>query len=225
MDKTGTNLPSYAKRAGSRTSRRGFLLMAGGLGLIGAAAWFDRAGRAPTEPYHLIEEPLAHQGHQVDFWFVWGCPHCESFSVLLDNWEAAKGGAVIVNKKAWPLVSSAMAAQTRQDRIKYAAIHSVMSDWGLGDRSFADLSVLAREGGLTADRVNAILEEQRADVDEFWRQYQEHGPKFVNTLTEEALQAGIRMTPTLVVGGRYRIEPSRAIGHQDMLRIAEGLLA
>jgi len=203
--------------------RRKFNLLVTVCALTGAsgiqAEGFDIQGKydrivpnQPTEtPQGVIEV--------VDV-FGYRCPHCFNYLPVLEGFEQQIPADVQVRH---------MPAIFRKD-------------WELPARAFYTAELL----GITQKMHRPIFEAMHVDkraMDDVasWRQlFVDHGVSaedFDKTFKSFAVESGIRKsvvmqgrygvsgTPSMIVNGKYRISPGVAGGFENMIKIAEGLIA
>ncbi len=203
--------------------RRKFNLLVTVCALTGAsgihAEGFDIEGKydriVPNQPTETPEGVI----EVVDV-FGYRCPHCFSFLPVLDEFERQIPADVQV--RHMPVI--------------------FRKDWEVPARAFYTAELL----GVTEKMHRPIFEALHVDKRSMdgvgsWRQlFVDHGVSaedFDKTFKSFAVESGMRKsrvmqgrygvsgTPSLIVNGKYRISPGAAGGFENMIKIAEGLIA
>lgn len=161
--------------------------------------------------------PLAGRIEVVEVFGYW-CHHCANFQPPLSAWKRKLPADV-----RFTYVPAVFSAGDAFARAYFAAEH-----FGVLDKTHDALYPAIHVTGLLA---------QNASVDEIARYYGQQGfdaakmqaymqsPQVdakLQRAREFALRSGVEGTPTLIVNGRYRVQPRN---HEDALRITSQLVA
>ncbi|HEY6898475.1 MAG TPA: thiol:disulfide interchange protein DsbA/DsbL [Rhodocyclaceae bacterium] len=197
------------------------LIAALSLGLIAAAA-----GAAPVEgkDYTVVNPALPSDTPgkiEVVEFFWYGCPHCAHFEPILNQWAKKLPKDAVLRPVPAPLNPS----------------------WVAGAKLFYALDALGQEGKLRDSIFTAIhetsefspndernfptwLAKKGVDAAKFSEVY---GSFTIQSKLQRAGQlarsAGISGTPSIVIGGRYRIDQPAGMPPQQFAELADFLVA
>ena len=153
------------------------------------------------------------------FWY--GCVHCFHFEPVLRAWQANQGDDVYV------IGSPAM----WNERMKtHAQAYYTAKALGVSDKLdeplFAALNTPPRPKLDSEDELAAFFAEYGVDEKDFRKAFNSFGvASQVRQADARARSTAIEGTPELLVNGKYRISGSLAGGQEEMLEVAEFLIA
>jgi thiol:disulfide interchange protein DsbA len=172
--------------------------------LVGCAAKTDEPGAAvvPTfaegEHYTHLAEPLPDNVAPVLLYFYYGCTSCKALALPLAEWSQSEG----VNMGLVPVHDDSQLVDAA--RVFHALAVSGAGDrYVLGYDLFQDQNI-SLQGG---ERINAYLDRYQVNQNDFWQAWRSEAveKRLVGSywLTRAA---GVRITPSFVVQGRYKVE-------------------
>ncbi len=153
------------------------------------------------------------------FWY--GCVHCFHFEPVLRAWQARQGEDVYV------LGSPAMWNERMKTHAQayYAAQALGVSD-KLDEPLFAALNTPPRPKLDSEDELAAFFAKYGVADEDFRKAFNSFGvASQVRQADARARSTAIEGTPELLVNGKYRISGSLAGGQEEMLDVAEYLIA
>ncbi len=216
------------KNPARRRFAKGALLIGAGLMVMaGAGAMMtggDNAVRVSADPLapfqegvHFVEinKPFDVGHNHVREWMSWGCVHCATFEPVLKQWLAERGSSVVFERSAAPGSKSWNT---------YAAMYEVAASLGDIEKMHPQFMDAVQRKQLDGDTANAILTAAGVDPNTFWERMETTGEAYVKGLMEDARRSGIPGTPTMVIGGRYRILTNKIKSFEEMLEIADYLI-
>lgn len=216
-----------ARRCFARTA---MLIGASLMLMAGAGAMIDSRGEnapvrvvadalAPYQEgvhYAVLEQPYDVGSNHVREWMSWGCVHCAHFEPIVKAWLNKQGGAVVFERTAAP---GSKAWNT------YAAMYEVAASLGDIEKMHPQFMEAVQEKQLDGGTVDGILTAAGVDPKVFWSRMESTGEATVKALMGDARRSGVLGTPTLVVGGRYRVLTDELKSFEEMLDVAEFLIA
>jgi thiol:disulfide interchange protein DsbA len=178
--------------------------------------------------YLLMEKPVATVVDapkvEVTEIFRFGCPACYHFELLLQKWQPNEHVSLVQVPVVWDNVTAA-----------HAGVYFTGLDMGLGSETKMALFKAIHEvedkkaGQMAAtsmDGIVALFESigvDRAQV-EAALQNQAIGDQ-INASGKRAYEMAIEGTPEIIVDGRYRVTTDSAGGFENMLKVADYLVA
>ncbi|MCV6613809.1 MAG: thiol:disulfide interchange protein DsbA/DsbL [Cellvibrionaceae bacterium] len=180
--------------------------------------------------YSELEVPLKTGSDkiQVEEFFSYGCGHCFKFEPLMKKWKKtlADDVEVVQTPVAWQLVEPGHRAYGQVvlakayyigkalkvlDKVHEPIFEGIFTERkNLGDE--AELAKVFEAAGVPAEKFNKV-------VNSFGINTQ------VRMANARARGAKVSGTPEIVVDGRYRISSRQAGSHENMLKVANFLVA
>lgn len=187
------------------------------------------AGAAPFEAgrdYQVLDpvQPTEVEPGQVEVreFFSYACPHCFTFRPKLHDYLAGEAPEAVAlvrvpvtfGRQQWAVLAKAYyAAQEMEvlDTMHQAIFRAIHVDkQRIGD--VADLKAVAEANGVNGDDFAKRI----------------NGSMLVDMKSRRAGQAvrnyGVRSTPTVVVAGKYRVNPRSAGSHERMIQVIDYLV-
>jgi protein dithiol oxidoreductase (disulfide-forming) len=185
------------------------------------------AGTAMAEPfregehYQRIGTPVSVSGDRVEVIeaFAYPCPACRNFLPHIKAWEDEQDGNVdfrrlpIALQRGWDLFARAYytAQVMGVDDGAHEAMFRALHDERRQFRSFDDVAAFYADYGV--DKADFVATSQSFAVDSRMRQN--------NNLVR---QYGIRSTPTMIVHGKWRVQPNSFDSYQQMVEAVQYLV-
>ncbi|QOC22332.1 thiol:disulfide interchange protein DsbA/DsbL [Wenzhouxiangella sp. AB-CW3] len=173
------------------------------------------------EHYHRVVTPVSVSGEQVEVVeaFAYPCPACRNFLPHIKAWEEELDDNVnfrrlpVALQRGWDLFARAYyTAQVMDiDSAAHEALFNALHDEGRQFQSFDDIADFYAEFGVEAEEF--LNTSESFAVDSRMRQNR-------NLIR----QFGIRSTPTMIVHGKWRVQPNRFDSYQDMLEAVQYLV-
>ncbi len=185
------------------------------------------AGSAMAEPfregehYQRIGTPVSVSGDRVEVIeaFAYPCPACRNFLPHIESWEKEQDGNV--DFRRLPI--------------------ALQRGWDLFARAYYTAQVMGIDEGAHEAMFRALHDERRQfrsfdDVAEFYTNFGVEKEAFLNTSESFAVdsrmrqnrnlvrQFGIRSTPTVIVHGKWRVQPNSFDSYQQMVEAVQYLV-
>jgi len=185
------------------------------------------AGSAMAEPFRegehfqRIGTPVSVSTERVEVIeaFAYPCPACRNFLPHITSWEEEQAGTVEFSRL--PI--------------------ALQRGWDLFARAYYTAQVMGVDEGAHEAMFNALHDERRQfrsfdDVAEFYTDFGVEKEAFLNTAESFAVdsrmrqnrnlvrQYGIRSTPTMIVHGKWRVQPNNFDSYQQMLEAVQYLV-
>ena len=173
--------------------------------------------------YMAIEEPVkVVKGDKIEvmevFWY--GCPHCNQFSPVFEEWAKTQADDVAVEHTP---------AMWNKSMIAHAKIFYTAKALRLQKKMHKevfDAMHIGKKKLQNSNQIYALFEKHGVDKDTFDKTYDSFGVKSqVQQANTRARSYGITGTPELVVNGKYRISSRTAGSQADMMKVVEYLIA
>jgi thiol:disulfide interchange protein DsbA len=173
--------------------------------------------------YTLIDPPLYTPKGKIEVieFFSYGCPHCNEFHPLLDDWAAKLPKDVVVrrvpitfHRLPWERLSRiyfALEAMGQIDRLNGAVFKSLHEERFVinSDEAAIDWAVKhGLDGKKFGDMLNSFSVQSK-----------------VQQADQEAASARIQGVPALVVDGRWLLNNQAAGSNEELLRRVDALVA
>lgn len=173
--------------------------------------------------YRVLSQPVQHDTHgkilvQEIFWY--GCPHCYALEPSFEKWRAQQPKDVEVSL----LPATLGKTWTEHARAYYAAV-----DLGIINKTHDAFFNAIQRGGQTLVAPN--------DIANFYSHYGVTKKQVLDTLSSFGLSNQINQahsevlgyqvlgTPTIVVDGKYVIDPQSAGGLENMLNVTDHVIS
>jgi len=195
--------------------------------LLGAATACGAQTPPPSEAYtvgrdYFLIEPSqpTSSGDKIEVIEVFGysCSHCASFQPLVSTWKA---------KLSADVSFTYMPAMFGGIWENFARAYYTAETMGILERSHEEMfKAVHLERSITS----------AADIPAFYAKYGVNAQEFAATMGSFAVNAkaaraqqqvpryGVSGTPTMVVAGKYRVEPGEINSHERMLQIVDYLV-
>ncbi|MDT8409449.1 MAG: thiol:disulfide interchange protein DsbA/DsbL [Wenzhouxiangellaceae bacterium] len=196
------------------------------LALLVGALTFTTAGAQSFQEgvdYERISGPdVSDDNSTVEVVEVFGylCPHCRSFQPFVSSWEQQLPEQVEFSR---------LPVSFSPSWEPFARAYHTASSMDIIDQSHEALFV-------------ALHDERKqfgsmSDLAEFHAQFDVDAKEFESTSKSFAVESrmrmgnaqigkwGVRSTPTLVINGKYRVSPQRGKTFEDMLKVADFVIA
>ncbi len=185
------------------------------------------AGSAMAEPfregehYQRISSPVSVSGERVEVIeaFAYPCPACRNFLPHISSWEEEQDETV--DFRRLPI--------------------ALQRGWDLFARAYYTAEVMGVDHGAHEAMFRALHDERRQfrsfdDVAEFYTDFGVEKEAFLNTSQSFAVdsrmrqnrnqvrQLGIRSTPTMIVHGKWRVQPNSFDSYQQMIEAVQYLV-
>lgn len=152
------------------------------------------------------------------FWY--GCPHCNDFRPVFDQWKKRQGADVDVQHQPamWNrrMVTHASIFYTAKSLGKLDAMH----------KDIFDAMHIKRERLQKESEIYALFAKQNVSKEDFDKAYNSFQVKTAVRRADSTAKAyGITGTPELVVNGKYRISVNMTGSQGKMLDVAQYLIA
>lgn len=157
---------------------------------------------------------------EVGEFFWYGCAHCYSFEPVLKSWvkqlpedvyfrgiPAMWGGAMELHARAFYAAQSLGESEELND-----AIFSAMNVDGKALKSEDEIAEIFVQHGVPEDKFHSVFNSFGVDSQ-------------IRQASAVARGAKISGTPAMMINGKYLISPRKAGSFQDMLKIADHLIA
>lgn len=184
-----------------------------------AAAQEYREGEHYTRLTEPVSAPRAGKIEVAEI-FSYACGHCFNFESLIERWKADLPGDV--NFVRWHVKwdrmteNLARALYTAQALRVMDTVHPAL---------FQAIH-LERKRVQNQKQIGEIFVKHGVDLETFNKTFSSFGITSQVTQGDARIKgAKIRGTPSLLVDGRYVIEARSGIGHEEMLKIADYLIA
>jgi len=198
------------------------------LGFATACSAQTPSAAAPAETYregidyHLVEpaQPTS-SGERIEVIEVFGysCSHCATFQPLVSAW-----------KKSLPadVAFSYMPAQFGGIWENFARAYYTAETMGILDKTHEEMFK-----NVHVDRAIRSAE----DIPAFYAKHGVNAQEFAATMSSFAVNAkvgrsqqqvpryGVTGTPSMIVAGKYRVEPGQVNSHERMLKVVDFLIA
>lgn len=162
----------------------------------------------PGEPIEVIEF----------FWY--GCGACYRFAPMIEEWKTQLGDNVTFRR-----VPAAFNPRWQSHSQAFYTAESL----GVTDAVHGEIFTAIHQRGNMLDSreaVQALFVEQGVDADEFRSAWGSFGvDSQLRRATSLARTYQVRATPSIVVGGHYVSDPGSAGGLQELLDLADHLIA
>jgi protein dithiol oxidoreductase (disulfide-forming) len=185
------------------------------------------AGSAMAEPfregehYQRIATPMSVSGDRVEVIeaFAYPCPACRNFLPHIASWEVEQDGNVdfrrlpIALQRGWDLFARAYytAQVMGVDKGAHEAMFRALHDQRRQFRSFDDVADFYSDFGVEKEAF--LNTSQSFAVDSRMRQNR-----------NQVRQFGIRSTPTVIVHGKWRVQPNSFDSYQQMIEAVQYLV-
>ena len=173
------------------------------------------------EHYHRIGNPVSTAKDKVEVVeaFAYPCPACRNFLPHITAWE-----------------------ENLDEHVEFRRLPiALQRGWDLFARAYYTAEVMGLDQDAHKAMFHALHDEQRQfrsfdDVAEFYSDFGVEKDAFLNTAQSFAVdsrmrqnrnqvrQLGIRSTPTMVVQGKWRIQPGAFDSYQDMIEAVQYLV-
>ncbi|MDU8351223.1 hypothetical protein RYA05_04840 [Pseudomonas syringae pv. actinidiae] len=205
-------------------------VIAGALGLalaIGAVAGtyaFIERGSHHSERfvegthYKILDKPYEAQPYQVDNFYWLNCSACHMFEGILRTWSKANGN-IRVNK---------IHATSNEKWLEDSKLDTTFRIMGKSDAIDAFYDMASADRGFTKDRakVNSFLEVRGIDKTTFWNTYGSPASLAKSLdLSVNSSIVDIRVVPTFVVAGKYKILLGGLKTNQELTDLIDYLMA
>ena len=198
-----------------------FKISAAVLGMILVSGSLMAAPFTEGEHYHRIGTPVATAKDKVEVIeaFAYPCPACRNFLPHIMSWE-----------------------DELDDQVEFQRLPiALQRGWDLFARAYYTAQVMGVDEGAHEGLFRALHDERRQfrsfeDVAEFYTDYGVDKAAFLNTSQSFAVdsrlrqnrnqvrQYGVRSTPTMIVQGKWRIQPGAFDSYQDMIEAVQYLV-
>ena len=185
------------------------------------------AGSAMAEPftegehYQRIATPVSVSGDRVEVIeaFAYPCPACRNFLPHIQSWEEEQDGNVdfrrlpIALQRGWDLFARAYytAQVMGVDEGAHEAMFHALHDERRQFRSFDDVAEFYSDFGV--EKADFVSTSESFAVDSRMRQNR-----------NQVRQFGIRSTPTVIVHGKWRVQPNSFDSYQQMVEAVQYLV-
>lgn len=166
--------------------------------------------------YTVLDRPFNEPANHVREWFWWGCPHCYAFEPILQAWANDPARDIILEQSPQP---------GDRERDRHAAIYLSAQRLGIGSTVNPELFRLAQEGRLDQQALADTIQKTRLEPEEFVAEFMANGQMRIIEIRNKAERSGIREVPSLVVAGKYRILGRSLESWDQMLEVADYLVA
>lgn len=191
----------------------------------GASAQQEAGNEKPPQAgneYRVLSEPQPTDGDKIQVieFFSYGCPHCNDFRPIIDEWEANAGDNVEVThvpvtfgRDSWVLlarayyVAESLGVTDKTHPAVFEALHSKRMRLSQPEQ-VADLYASV---GVNREDVMDAFDSFVVDMK-------------VRRAEKMVRNYGIQRTPSIAVAGRYVTDPTAAGSQEGMLNVVEYLL-
>lgn len=190
------------------------------------------ADRAPSTPaadtaapyregqhYHRLGQPLSEPAADVVEVFSYACPACAQFQPQVDAWKRARGDAASLRY---------VPAEFFPHWVPWArAFHATQAMGVFGRTHRGVFDAIYRQGrqATTIEQIADVLAGLGIDRARFLEiAYSPDVEAALQASRDYVRAAGVSSTPSLIVAGRYRVEPKQP-GGGSTLDVADWLLA
>ncbi len=173
------------------------------------------------EHYQRIGTPVSVSGERVEVIeaFAYPCPACRNFLPHIKSWEEEQDGNVdfrrlpIALQRGWDLFARAYytAQVVGVDEGAHEAMFRALHDERRQFRSFEDVAEFYSDFGVEKEAF--INTSESFAVDSRMRQNRNHVRQF-----------GIRSTPTVIVHGKWRVQPNNFGSYSEMMEAVKYLV-
>jgi protein dithiol oxidoreductase (disulfide-forming) len=204
------------------------------------APFVDNGKWVEGKNYHLIDpvQPTSHPGKiEVTEVFSYACPACNAFHSTADQIEHSLPAGAVMNyvpasfrpDENWPLFQRAF--YTAQALGVVGKTHDAMFDavWVSGDLATYDLKAgkpKPHDAWPTIDDVAKFYAKYGADPKEFVGIANSFSINTKMKQADDLIKAyAVGSTPTIVVNGKYRFDPSDAGGYPQTIELTQWLIS
>lgn len=185
-------------------------------------AAFAQGNFVEGQHYKAISEPVVTSDpSKVEvvevFWY--GCPHCNDFSPVFEQWESTQGDEVNVQRSP-AMWNKRMATHAT---IFYTA--KVLGKLEVMHKEIFDAMHVKRKKLLKPDQIYALFQKHDIDREKFDKTFKSFGVKSMVQLAESRARSyGITGTPEVIVNGKYRVSANLAGSQENMLKVIDFLV-
>lgn len=205
-------------------------VIAGALGLalamgatVGVYAVFEHGSHQAERfvegtHYKILDKPYEAQPYQVDNFYWMNCSACHMFEGILRNWSKANGN-IKVNK---------IHATSNEKWLEDSKLDTTLRIMGKSDAIDAFYDMASADHGFTKDRskVNSFLDVRGIDKTVFWNTYGSPASLAKSLeLSSNSSNVDIRVVPTFVVAGKYKILLGGLKTNQELTDLIDYLMA
>ncbi|NMG43252.1 thioredoxin domain-containing protein [Aromatoleum toluvorans] len=189
------------------------------LSVLGGAAWAQKAGQPFQTLATKVPTEVAGKIEVIEF-FSYGCPHCNDFEPLLNNWKKTLSSDV--NFVKVPITFN------RPEWTNLARIYYTLDAMGEADKLGSAVFAAIHEQKRPLQKEDVLLEWIGGVTDS--KRFSDTWKSFgVQSRLQRANQiaAAYRVTgvPMMAVDGRFMVSASTAGSHEAMLKTVDELVA
>lgn len=173
--------------------------------------------------YAVIENPVRTANPdmiEVTEVFWYGCPHCNQFRPVFEQWKQQKADDVLVQHSP---------AMWNKRMATHAQVYYTAKALGKADvlhKDIFDAMHVNRKKMLRASEIFNVFEKHGVTREQFDKTFNSFGVRsMIQQADARARGYGINGTPEIVINGKYRTSASMVGSHERMLEVTNFLIA